>query len=328
MKSSPLVSLGMPVYNGERTVARALDSVLGQSYENLEVVISDNASTDKTPDICLEYASRDPRIRYYRNETNLGALPNFRRVLELTTGEYFTWACTDDRRPSHAVQMCVEALEKNPGAVMVHGPVFYEAGNDGEIVELKNDLDLSAWDSSERIKTFTRELRLNTILYGLYRRSALARGIFPYTLGQDYLLVLQMCAVGPFLKVETPIVIYQIRRPVSDISDNPMYRDVPMTFTNLLMDSGLRRWKCWTVLIMGSYYLFKISGIPLRRRLHAIGVHVCAFSMRYRTKMAREFLFQCFAPLAWLSLAVWRLARHWPVSFRLARRLKAILLQN
>ena len=78
----PLVSIGMLVYNGEMHIRQALDSLLAQEYENFELIISDNASTDRTQDICLEYAARDERIRYYRNETNMGALnpgSHFRR---------------------------------------------------------------------------------------------------------------------------------------------------------------------------------------------------------------------------------------------------------
>ncbi|MEM4134638.1 MAG: glycosyltransferase, partial [Candidatus Micrarchaeia archaeon] len=80
---NPLVSIGMPVYNGERFIRQALDSLLAQDYENFELIISDNASEDKTPEICLEYAARDKRIRYYRNEKNMGAAWNFKRVFDL-----------------------------------------------------------------------------------------------------------------------------------------------------------------------------------------------------------------------------------------------------
>lgn len=92
----PLVSIGMPVYNGERYIRQALDSLLAQDYANFELIISDNVSTDGTQGICLEYAARDERIRYYRNETNLGALRNFNRVFELSSGKYFMWAAHDD----------------------------------------------------------------------------------------------------------------------------------------------------------------------------------------------------------------------------------------
>lgn len=92
----PLVSVGVPVYNGAPYVRLALDALLDQDYPSFEVVISDNASSDDTPAICLEYAARDSRVRYHRNEVDAGAGPNFLKVLSLAKGEYFMWAAHDD----------------------------------------------------------------------------------------------------------------------------------------------------------------------------------------------------------------------------------------
>ncbi|HEY9297142.1 MAG TPA: glycosyltransferase, partial [Phormidium sp.] len=82
-RNKPLVSIGMPVYNGDRYLRLALDSLLAQDYENFDLIISDNASTDKTQEICLEYAAKDSRIRYYRNQVNVGASENFKVVVDL-----------------------------------------------------------------------------------------------------------------------------------------------------------------------------------------------------------------------------------------------------
>lgn len=94
--SKPLVSIGMPVYNGERFIRQALDSLLVQDFTDFELIISDNCSTDKTWEICRQYAAGDSRIRLYRNEENLFGSYNFRRVLELSSGDYFMWAAHDD----------------------------------------------------------------------------------------------------------------------------------------------------------------------------------------------------------------------------------------
>src|ERR1035438_9843576 len=92
----PRVSIGLPVYNGENYLDPALNSILRQDYSDLELIISDNASTDATGNICREYAAKDPRIRYYRNETNIGASANFNCLVKLARGEYFKWAAHDD----------------------------------------------------------------------------------------------------------------------------------------------------------------------------------------------------------------------------------------
>ena len=92
----PRVSIGLPVYNGENFLEFALDSILGQTFQDFELIISDNASTDATESICRRYAAKDSRIRYYRNPNNQGAAQNYNRVFALARGEYFKWAAHDD----------------------------------------------------------------------------------------------------------------------------------------------------------------------------------------------------------------------------------------
>lgn len=96
-QNNPVVSIGMPVYNGEKYITEALDSLLAQTFKDFELIISDNASTDATESICCNYAKRDSRIRYFRQEKNLGALRNFQFVLDEAVGEYFMWAACDDK---------------------------------------------------------------------------------------------------------------------------------------------------------------------------------------------------------------------------------------
>lgn len=95
-RTTPKVSIGMPVYNGERFIREALDSLLAQTFADFELIISDNASTDATESICRSYAERDARVRYLRQRKNIGAIPNFQAVLNEARGEYFMWAAADD----------------------------------------------------------------------------------------------------------------------------------------------------------------------------------------------------------------------------------------
>src|SRR4051794_3298661 len=92
----PKLSIGLPVYNGENFLAHAVDSILAQDFRDFELIISDNASTDRTAEICRGYAESDPRVRYVRFETNQGGSRNFCYVFELARGEYFKWAAHDD----------------------------------------------------------------------------------------------------------------------------------------------------------------------------------------------------------------------------------------
>jgi glycosyltransferase involved in cell wall biosynthesis len=112
------ISIGMPVYNGEKYVREALESILAQTHPDFELIISDNASTDRTGEICRAYAARDRRIRYYRNKKNLGIARNFNRVFELSTGEYFKWASHDDRIEPEFLARCLAALDRDPELVL------------------------------------------------------------------------------------------------------------------------------------------------------------------------------------------------------------------
>lgn len=110
----PRVSLGLPVYNGQKYLEETLVSILNQTYSDFELIISDNASTDQTQTICRSYMAQDRRLRYYRNERNLGVAPNYNRVFALSSGEYFKWADYDDLLAPEFLSRCVDVLDQEP----------------------------------------------------------------------------------------------------------------------------------------------------------------------------------------------------------------------
>src|SRR5688572_7662493 len=114
----PKVSIGLPVYNGENYLSQALDSLLGQTYSDFELIISDNGSTDRTQEICRAYAIKDRRVRYFRSATNRGAAWNFNNVFALSSGKYFKWAAHDDICAPEFLERCLEVLECDPGIVV------------------------------------------------------------------------------------------------------------------------------------------------------------------------------------------------------------------
>lgn len=114
MRSAPKVTIGMPVYNGALYLEEAIASVLDQTFDDFELIISDNASTDRTAEICAEFAARDPRIRYFRQDRNLGAAPNHNFTVEQATGQYFKWSAHDDVMEPEFLERCVEVLERYP----------------------------------------------------------------------------------------------------------------------------------------------------------------------------------------------------------------------
>lgn len=118
--SPPRVSIGLPVYNGERFLRETLDAILAQTFEDFELIISDNASTDNTAEICQEYVAKDKRIRYFCNAENLGAARNYNRTFELARGKYFKWAACDDLIAPEYLEQCVEVLEKFPSVILCY----------------------------------------------------------------------------------------------------------------------------------------------------------------------------------------------------------------
>src|SRR5262249_46193472 len=117
----PKLSIGLPVYNGERFLPKSLDHLLGQTFSDFEIVVNDNASTDRTSQICREYALRDPRIRYFRNDQNMGAIANFNRTFELSAAApLFKWAAHDDLHHTTYLENCIRLLDDDSTVVLAH----------------------------------------------------------------------------------------------------------------------------------------------------------------------------------------------------------------
>ena len=292
----PKVSLGVPVYNGEPYLAKALDNLLEQDYQDFEIVISDNGSRDATPRICQEYLARDPRIRYVRHEHTVPPVGNFCRTLAEARGEYFTWTAVDDERPDGAISACVAALDANPSAVMAHGPVIADLVKRGTQVTVQHRMDLSADDVAVRVRTYSTLMQYNGMLYGMYRRAALQNAVFKQHPGHDYLLPLQLCAQGPIAYTDTPMLIY---RHVWGETDTPMYRLEPLTLRDLLVYRGIRRRKCWITFVYGAYFLLTLRGVGPRDRVRAAAAHMTSFAVRFRRHLLAETVFLMLTPAMW-----------------------------
>lgn len=173
----PRVSVGVPVLNGETHLGQALDSILGQDFEDFEIVISDNGSTDRTAEICREYERRDSRVRYRRLPQTIGVAANFRRVLTDATGEYFTWMAHDDLCDLGFLRRAIAVLERNPDVVLC-GCSVRIVDVDGAL--LKN-MDLGGispfapWPQT-RARFFSYAVLGNHhTIYGVGRRQAMTR---------------------------------------------------------------------------------------------------------------------------------------------------------
>lgn len=170
----PKLSIGLPVYNGEKFLKQSLDCLLNQTFRDFELIICDNASTDNTEDICRAYAAQDQRIIYYRNPSNIGCACNFNRVLKLAQCEYFKWAAYDDLHAPDFLSKCIQVLEENPDYILCHSHTFFidEQGDFVQTYDIKLNTD------SDQPEIRFHELLTKHLcypIYGVIRRSFLAK---------------------------------------------------------------------------------------------------------------------------------------------------------
>lgn len=200
--SLPLVSIGMPVYNGEKFLQQALDSTLAQTYPNFELIISDNHSNDRTEAICLEYAARDLRIKFERNERNLGAARNYNLVLGRATGKYFRWASSDDLFAPDSLEKCVEMLESHSEAVLCY-PKTVLIDDLGKTIGVHNEnLDLRSSDVRDRFVQALAKAGLGNVIYGLIRSEVLRQtGLMGNYPGADVVLIQELTLYGQFIEI-------------------------------------------------------------------------------------------------------------------------------
>lgn len=220
-KIVPRVSIGMPVYNGEPFIREALDSLLAQTFNDFELIISDNGSMDETEVICHEYAEKDKRIRYIRQPYNHGAIANFQFVLDEAVGDYFMWAAADDLQEPDFIDLLVTALDKDPSLVCVMSDVknIGEAITNSGSVSVLDDIRIEKvrqnWPQVRR--QFFRNPTSNIFfcIYGLFRRNKLKnidlsyRNLHKYAFSSEIPLLAQVALNGKVASIPKPSKIYR-----------------------------------------------------------------------------------------------------------------------
>jgi glycosyltransferase involved in cell wall biosynthesis len=206
----PRVSIGLPVYNGEPYLIESIESILGQTFADFELIVCDNGSTDRTEEICRDYAERDSRIRYSQNATNLGVFGNHAKVFSLARGDYFFWAADDDIRAPEFLERCVAVLDAEPETVVCYTAiqVIDEYGAPLEANERRVDCEHP--DPVARFESLiAMDYRLEPIM-GLFRtrplRATGAHGLYP---DSDRVLLAEMGLRGPFRRL--PEVLFYRR---------------------------------------------------------------------------------------------------------------------
>jgi glycosyltransferase involved in cell wall biosynthesis len=202
MCAAPRVTLGVTTFNNERYLPGAFDAVLAQDFQDFEVVVCDNQSTDATWDICQTYAEHDRRFRIHRNERNLGFSGNYSRVVGFARGEYFRLTSHDDRMATTLLSQCVAALDANPQAVLAYprGTVIDAEGND--LFPCENEPDIRHPSPMRRVVLSMQALVYSNALFGLIRTDVLrkTRLLGPFGTNDQPLLV-ELAARGDFCLV-------------------------------------------------------------------------------------------------------------------------------
>ena len=277
---NPRVCIGLPVRNGEDFLEKALDSLLSQSFSDFEVIISDNASTDGTGDICRSYFRRDRRIHYSCLDSNIGAGPNFNLVFEHCQSPYFKWMVHDDVLEPQWLERCVSILDADPGVVLAHSAVRM-IGDDGRLLKVRSDgkvvdgkgrvllavepLHLVESDRPER--RFEDALRRMTWCMpgmGLIRADALRRThLHGRFYGSDFVLLAELALLGRFRQDESPLYF---KRCHSAITVHKSRRErtkwIDPTLSSSL--SGLR-------IRLAYLRALSVTPLTLRQRLSCLG---------------------------------------------------------
>lgn len=206
--SLPLVTVGIPTYNRASTLGRAIESVLGQDYPHIEVVISDNASTDETQAICKEFQEADNRVRYIRQLSNQGATANFNQVLQQASGDFFMWLGDDDWLDRGYISNCIRILLEEPDKSLICGQARYF--REGKFVYEGRKLDLLQDSGRERMLAYYRQVEGNETFYGVMRRKDLSRVALQNTMGGDWLLIATIAFMGKVITLENITINRQL----------------------------------------------------------------------------------------------------------------------
>ena len=202
----------MPVYNGANYVRRSMQSLLAQDYEDFELLISDNASTDETESICREFAEFDGRNRYFRNETNIGASQNYNKVFRLARGQFFKWAAHDDECHRTMLRRCVEVLERAPAQVTMVYPLAEMIDEQGKTLRPVLDrIESRDPRPHRRLARLLWSLSQCDPVFGLFKTEYLRKTqLIGSFFGADNVLLCELAMLGEIWELDE--VLFRLRQ--------------------------------------------------------------------------------------------------------------------
>jgi glycosyltransferase involved in cell wall biosynthesis len=208
---APILTIGLPVFNGARFIEASVESILSQSFSDLELIISDNASTDDTEAVSRTIAGRDSRVTYHRNASNIGIAANFNLLVPLARGRLFKWATADDLLRPGYLERCVSHLDADPSVVLAYARTEFVDENGSPLDLADQGWNLMSDDPSVRLSQAIRADHFVNAALGVIRTDALRRThLVPRYSGGDYRMMAELSLLGKFLEIPEPLYVRRI----------------------------------------------------------------------------------------------------------------------
>ncbi len=249
---TPEVRVGLPVYNGEEYLLESVQGICEQTFSDFELIISDNASTDRTAEICKELASRDSRIRYVRQPRNIGAARNWNFVARAANGKFLKWASANDRPDRTMLARCVDVLQREDEAVLCYGRTRFIDGSGNKLGLYEYDLSFEQRRPSERFISVRNRMNLNNAQQGLIRlhplRQTRLERLYP---GGDLILMAELALHGTFRLLPDVLLYRRMEKGAASrfLSDRELRVFLDPDSAHKGFTAWRRHWDCcWSVL--------------------------------------------------------------------------------
>jgi glycosyltransferase involved in cell wall biosynthesis len=214
--SVPRVTIAIPVYNGASFLLQTIESILSQTYPHFELILCDNASTDATAEICQSFVARDARVRYHRNDSNIGWAGNHNRAVELARGTYFKWAAYDDLLEPTFIEKCVQVLDENPDVALCYPQTQFIDEIGTPLGIYADGLDLKHSTANQRFRAFFKHQSLSHPVFGVARTHILARtGRMGSYVMSDRVLIGEMALNGKLHELPEPLFLRRLHNGIS-----------------------------------------------------------------------------------------------------------------
>lgn len=217
----PRLNIGLPVYNGEEYLEQTLISLRKQTFQDYKLIVSDNASTDRTEEICRTYAAMDDRICYYRNDKNIGATQNWYRVFDLSSSEYFASVADDDIYDPEYMRKCIEVLDRDPAMVLCFSKTKVIDANGNVAGNFEMEVDTTSPKPHERLYNIIAVDYLCIQLYGVMRSSALRNTkVFVGYNGCDRNTLIELALLGGIYEIPEYLFFHRLYQEALGIAMN------------------------------------------------------------------------------------------------------------